>query len=260
VVKLSILKRIVEAKSAGLEDRKRLLPLSAIEEMIERRTKSYDFAGAIGDRPVQIIAEVKKSSPSGGLLCSDFAPANIARRYAASGAAAVSILTEEKYFGGKIEDMVSIRSEVDIPLLRKDFVWDRYQVYESAAYGADAVLLIVALLRQHQLNELMSLSHHLGMDCLVEAHNENEVEMALSADAGIIGINNRDLDSFRVDIDTTRRLRDMIPDGKIVVSESGIRRRADMEQLKKWGVHAVLVGEALVASESIEEKMREIMI
>ena len=260
MVKLSILKRIVEAKNARLEDRRRLLPLAAIEKMIERRAKSYDFAGAIGDRPVQIIAEVKKSSPSRGILCSDFVPANIARRYAASGAAAVSILTEEKYFGGRIEDMISVRSELEIPLLRKDFVWDRYQVYESAAYGADAVLLIVALLRQQQLSELIALSHHLGMACLVEAHNENEVEMALNADAGIIGINNRDLDSFRVDIDTTRRLRDLIPDGKIVVSESGIRTRADMKQLKNWGVHAVLIGEALVVAESVENKMREIMI
>ncbi len=257
---MSILRKIVEAKSARLEERKRLLPLAVVEKMITRRAKSYDFAGAIGHRPVRIIAEIKKSSPSRGLLCNEFVPASIARRYARSGAAAVSILTEEDYFGGRIEDIVSARSEVEIPLLRKDFIWDRYQVYESAAFGADALLLIVALLSQQQLKELITLSQHLEMDCLVETHDENEVEMALNADAGIIGINNRDLGTFRVDINTTRRLRATIPDGKIVVSESGIRTRADVEQLKIWGVHAVLVGEALVVAESIEEKMREIII
>ena len=260
VVDLNILKRIVEAKSARLEDRKRLLPLEAIEEMIERRAKSYDFAGAIGNKPVRIIAEVKKSSPSAGLLCSDFVPAHLARKYAETGAAAVSILTEEDYFGGRIGDMVSVRSELEIPLLRKDFIWDRYQVYESAAFGADALLLIAALLSQQRMNELMDLSHNLGMDCLVETHNEKELEMALKADAYIIGINNRDLDSFRVDFDTTRRLRTMIPDGKIVVSESGIRTRADVQQLKTLGVHAVLVGEVLVTTKSVEEKMRELIV
>jgi indole-3-glycerol phosphate synthase len=160
---------------------------------------------------------------------------------------------------GSIEHLAAIREVVELPLLRKDFVFDPYQVYESRAYGADALLLIAAILSQEQLKELVSLSHSLGLKCLVEVHNEGEVEKAVLSEAEIIGINNRDLNTFTVDIDTTHRLRPLIPQKRIVVSESGIKSRKDIEKLGKWGVDAILVGEALVAAGDVLAKMKELL-
>jgi indole-3-glycerol phosphate synthase len=182
----------------------------------------------------------------------------LARTYADNGAAAISVLTESKYFQGSIEHLAEVREKVNIPLLRKDFIFDAYQVYESCAYGADALLLIVAILGQEQLDELSTLSHELGLDCLVEVHNESEVEKALRSGARIIGINNRDLKTFQVDIGTTERVRPLIPEDRIVVSESGINSRQDIDYLKSWGIDAALVGEALLTSDDIAVKMREL--
>ena len=170
------------------------------------------------------------------------------------------MLTEANYFEGSIDHLAAIREEIELPLLRKDFIFDQYQVYESAAYAADALLLIAAILSQEQLEELLALSHSLGLVCLVEVHNENEIEKAFLSDAEIIGINNRDLNTFTTDINTTRRLRPLIPEGLIVVSESGINNRSDIKKLKKWGVNAMLVGEALVTAGNIPAKMEELML
>ena len=236
------------------------MPVSTLKERIDRQKAPLDFALALSGDSTRLIAEIKRASPSRGVLCPNFNPVALAKTYAQGGAAAISVLTEANYFDGSIEHLAAIREEVGLPLLRKDFIFDRYQIYESGAYGADALLLIVAILSQEQLEELLSLSHRLGLSCLVEVHNEDEVERALLSGAKIIGINNRDLNTFTVDINITHRLRHLIPQERIVVSESGIRSRGDIEKLKGWGVNAVLVGETLVTAGDIPTKMRELIL
>lgn len=254
-----MLEKIVADKKEELKGRKKAVPVSELKAQIAQRARTLDFTAALKRDDVSLIAEVKKASPSRGVLCPDFDPVLLARTYADNGAAAISVLTESKYFQGNLDHLAEIRKKVEIPLLRKDFIFDPYQVYESLAYGADALLLIVAILKQKQLEELLTLSHELGLSCLVEVHNEGEVEKALRSGAQIIGINNRDLKTLSVDIGTTQRLRSMIPEGKIVVSESGISSRNDIDSLKKWGVNAALVGEALLTADDIAVKMRELM-
>ncbi len=253
------LDKIVTEKRQEVEQKKRSLPVSALKEQISRRKPPLDFASALRGDSLRLIAEVKKASPSRGVLCPDLNPVELAKTYARNGAAAISVLTEVNHFQGSLEYLAAIRKEVSIPILRKDFIFDEYQVYESAACGADALLLIAAILSREQLEELLALSHSLGLGCLVEAHNDNEVEKALLADAELIGINNRNLNTFNVDISTTRRLRPLIPEGHIVVSESGINSRDDIKKIKEWGVNAVLIGEALVTAGDIPAKMKELM-
>ena len=254
-----MLDKIVTQKREEVEQRKKAVPIACLQERIARQKPSLDFALALKSDHIRIIAEVKQSSPSRGMLRPDFDPIELAQIYAEGGAAAISVLTETNYFMGSIEHLAAIKEVVQLPLLRKDFIFDTYQVYESRAYGANALLLIAAILSQRQLKELVSLSHSLGLRCLVEVHNEGEVERAVLSEAEIIGINNRDLNTFAVDINTTRRLRPLIPKEKIVVSESGIRSRSDMEKLRKWRVDAVLVGEALVTAGDAMAKMRELL-
>jgi indole-3-glycerol phosphate synthase len=184
----------------------------------------------------------------------------LARTYATNGATAVSVLTEESYFGGSPEQLAEIKTAVDsVPVLRKDFIFEPYQIYESRANGADALLLITSMLSGSQLEELLSLSRSLGMRCLVEVHDEEELERALGCGAGIIGINNRDLRTFKIDLEVTGRLRPLIPRDRIVVSESGIQSGDDMQRLRDWGVDAVLVGETLVTAPDVAAKMRELL-
>jgi len=255
-----MLEKIVALKKEKVEQRKKVLPLSCLKERIARQRPPLDFASAlVGDR-IRLIAEVKQASPSRGVLNPNLNPTKLAKTYAEGGAAAISVLTEENYFKGSIDYLAAIREVVRLPLLRKDFIFDPYQVYESRAYGADALLLIAAILSRPQLEELLSLSHSLGLRCLVEVHKENEVERAVRSKARIIGINNRDLDTFNIDINTTRRLRPLIPKEKIVVSESGVKSRKDIEKLRKWGVNAILVGEALVTAGDVLTKMRELLL
>jgi indole-3-glycerol phosphate synthase len=255
-----MLNKIIAKKREEIEQRKKDLPISILKERIAQRKPALDFALALVGDKTRLIAEVKRASPSRGILRPDFNPMELAKTYAQGGAAAISVLTEANYFQGSIEHLAAIKAEVTLPLLRKDFVFEQYQLYESRAYGADALLLIVAILSQQQLEELLLLSHSLGLKCLVEVHNEAEVERALLGGAEIIGINNRDLTTFQVDINTTRRLLPLIPKGRIVVSESGISRREDIEKLKEWGVNAVLVGEALVTANDIPTKMKELIL
>jgi len=257
---IEILNKIVTEKKQEVEQKKRSLPVSALKERIARRKETLDFASALSGDSLRLIAEVKRASPSRGVLCPDFNPVALARTYAQGGAAAISVLTETNHFQGSLEHLAAIREEVNIPLLRKDFIFDPYQVYESAACGADALLLIASILSREQLEELLAQSRSLGLRCLVEVHNENEVEKALLAGAEIIGINNRDLNTFTVDINTTHRLRPLIPEGRIVVSESGIKNRDDIIKLSEWGVNAMLVGEALVTASNIPAKMEELIL
>ncbi len=254
-----MLEKIVADKKEELKQRKKAVSASEMEARIAWSAGTLDFASALKGDGVRLIAEVKKASPSRGILCPEFDPVALARTYANNGAAAISVLTEEKYFGGHLNHLSEIRNKVEIPLLRKDFIFDPYQVYESRACGADALLLIAAILEPEPLAELLSLSRELGLSCLVEVHNENELEMALHSGAQIIGINNRDLKTFSVDIGTTQRLRPLVPKDKTVVSESGISRRQDMEYLKELGVDAALVGEALLTAGDIAAKMRELL-
>lgn len=255
-----ILNKIIAQKRGEVEQRQKNVPVSYLEERIAHQKAPLDLALALGGDHLGLIAEAKRASPSRGVLCPDLNPVELAKTYAQGGATAISVLTEANYFEGSIDYLVAIREEVQLPLLRKDFIFDPYQVYESRAYGADALLLIVAILSQEQLEELMSLSHSLGLECLVEVHSEGEVERALFSQAKVIGINNRDLNTFTVDIYTTRRLLPLIPRERIVVSESGIRSRSDVEKLKGWGVNAVLVGETLVTASDVRAKLRELII
>ena len=270
-----ILDDIVKAKTEELAERKQTVPLTTLQERIRVQFfEEPDFTAALKGDGVRLIAEVKKASPSRGVICPNFDPIELARTYAHSGASAISVLTEERYFGGSLEHLSAISQEMErlraggaeidrkeriIPVLRKDFIFDPYQVYESKAYGAAALLLIVAILSDNQLTELLTLSHELGMKCLVEVHNEAEMERAVMSGAQIIGINNRDLKTFAIDLETTRRLRPLIPQDRIVVSESGIKDRGDVQKLQQWGVDAMLVGEALVAAGDVAEKVRELL-
>ena len=255
------LDRIVTNIPRELENKKSVLPLDEVQRVALEQPPPLDFASALrGDR-IRLIAEVKKASPSRGIICPNFNPVAIAQTYAGNGAAAISVLTEGNYFQGSLNHMRDIRKALksEIPILRKDFICDPYHIYESRACGADSLLLIVAILTPERLEELLQLSHQLGMCCLVEAHNKDELEIAISSGARVIGINNRDLNTFDVDLATTERLRPLIPRDRITVSESGIKDRGDMEKLREWGVDAVLIGETLVSAPDIAARMKELL-
>jgi len=254
-----MLDKIIAQKKEEVEQRKKVATITYLQERIAQQKPPLDLAPALKGDHIRLIAEVKQASPSKGMLSPNLNPTELARTYAEGGAAAISVLTEANYFMGSIEYLAAIKEMVVLPLLRKDFIFDPYQLYESRAYGADALLLIVAILSQEQLKEFISLSHSLGLRCLVEVHNEAEVERAVLSKVEIIGINNRDLNTFTVDITTTRRLRPLISEERIVVSESGIKSKRDIEKLGKWGVDAVLVGEALVTAGDILAKMKELL-
>jgi len=257
-----ILDRIVADSQRELAETRRSLPLAELKELARVQPPPLDLALALRGDGIRLIAEIKKASPSRGVIRADFDPVAIARIYAANGAAVISVLTESKYFQGSLSHLKDIRDGLGnrrLPLLRKDFIFDPYQVYQSRAYGADSLLLIVAILTSEKLGELLELSHELGMSCLVEVHNEAELETALKSQAKIIGINNRDLKTFTVDLTVTERICPLIPRDRIVVSESGIKDRSDIEKMKGWGVDAVLVGESLMSAVDIAARMRELL-
>jgi indole-3-glycerol phosphate synthase len=257
-----MLSQIISNSLQELEYRKRNLPLAELKKMVLERPLPIDLASALRGKGVKLVAEVKKASPSRGVIRSDFDPVKIAQIYADNGAAAISVLTETKYFQGSIEHLRDIKKTLGakrLPLLRKDFLLDSYQVYQSRAYGADGVLLIVAILTPDKLQELLGISRELNMSCLVEVHNEAEVEIALENEAKIIGINNRDLNTYKVDFATSERLRPLIPPDRIVVSESGIKDRSDIEKCRHLGIDAVLVGESLMSAPDIVARMKELL-
>lgn len=256
------LEEIVHRSQEELKARKKRLPLADVRRLAKAQPPPLDLAKALRGDSVRLIAEVKKASPSRGVIREDFNPVAIAGTYTAGGAAAISVLTEEHYFQGSLVYLKDIRNALGVnrpPLLRKDFIFDPYQVYESLAYGADSLLLIAAILTPEMLVALCALSHELGLSCLVEVHNESDLETALESGAGIIGINNRDLNTFTVDLATTGRLRPLIPADRIVISESGIGNRDDIDNLSRLGVDAVLIGEALMAAPDIAAKMKELL-
>ena len=256
----NILDEIVAAKTQELAQQKLAVSLDDLKTSIAVQPKALSLAAALGAGGVQLIAEVKKASPSRGLLRPDFDPVELADIYSSNGAAAISVLTDPR-FQGELEHIVQIKrsgASRTAPVLRKDFIFDPYQVYEARFAGADAILLIGAILSPSQIKEYLAIASELGMDCLVEVHNEQEMEIATDAGAEIIGINNRDLRTFKTDLGITERLAPLVPEGKIVVSESGIHQPAHLTQLAGCGVDAVLVGEALVTSNDVAGKVREL--
>ncbi|MDQ6883115.1 MAG: indole-3-glycerol phosphate synthase TrpC [Candidatus Dormibacteraeota bacterium] len=253
-----ILDRIVEARRAAVAAMKASGVTAALTEQAGTAPPPRDFRAAITTAGVALIAECKQRSPSGGLLQADYDPVRLARRYAGGGAAAISVLTEPAFFGGSPAHLSAVRAAVDLPVLCKDFIIDPIQLVLARAAGADAVLLIVALLDDAQLDALHGEAVALGMQALVEVHSAPEVPRALAVRPAMIGINNRDLTRMKTDRDTTGRLRPLIPAGRAVVSESGIERREDILALGRIGVDAVLVGEALLRAGDVEAKLREL--
>ncbi len=255
-----MLEEIIEHKRVEVEARKKKVGLADLKSKLADAPQIRSFKEAISKptNNINLIAEIKRASPSAGLIRKDFHPVEIAKIYQEAGAAAISILTDEKFFEGNLNFLPQVKREVSLPLLRKDFIIDEYQIYESRIYGADALLLIAGTLSEAQMTEFLSLSHDLEMDCLVEVYNEEELKKVLETPAEIIGINNRDLSTFQVDLSTTRRLRKLIPDSKIVVAESGIRSREDVQLLAEEKVDAILVGESLLRSKDIRGKIEEL--
>ncbi len=258
-MKLSgILKEIVESKRRELRFAKADRPVELLQAKAAELTPARDFAEALRGTEVALIAEIKRASPSEGefpLLWFD--PRHIAQDYVAGGAAAISVLTEENYFQGAPNFIARARGRIPLPILRKDFILEDYQIYESRALEADAVLLIVAVLGSEILKHLHELTTQLGMTALVEVHNEEEMEQALTAGAQVIGINNRDLATMEVDLATTEKLAPLAPEDVLLVSESGISCRSDVERVAGVGVDAVLVGTALMKSGEFDLAARE---
>lgn len=252
-----ILDEIAAHKRDEVAARRREVSLHELQERAAAQPPPRPFGHALKGGDVRVIAEVKRRSPSKGELAPDLDPARTAGTYADFGAAAISVLTDGKYFGGSLEDLAAVRREVDLPVLRKEFILGEYQVFEARAWGADAVLLIARLLDDDDLSDLLGYAGELGMEALVEVHDEREMERALRYGAPVIGINNRDLGTFTTDLETTRRLAPLVPDTHVLVSESGIHSRAQVEELGRLGVNAVLVGESLAKDPA--GKLRELV-
>lgn len=254
-----ILDDIIAHKRSEVSEAKAHIPLEKLRKNIAPH-KPETFAKAISvTGRTCLIAEVKKASPSRGLLRADFNPSELARIYTENGASAISVLTDARYFQGSISHLKQAKTAAHLPVLRKDFVIDEYQLWESAAIGADAVLLIVAALSEIQLREYVRVASEVGLDVLVEIHDERQLDIALEAGARIIGINNRDLRTFRTDLRVTLQLAPEVPRGNIIVSESGIHTRDDVRKVAEAGVNAILVGEALVTSADISKMIQELI-
>lgn len=261
---MSILDEIFAYKHRVVTTAKHRVSVSDLEAAIRDVPAPLDFSealrGCLGFGP-QLIAEVKYRSPSKGILCPDFDPPGLARTYAENGAAAISVLTDEKYFGGSLEYLRRIAAlELGIPLLRKDFIFDNYQLLEARAAGASAVLLIVAMLDPVQLNDLLAAAHELGLEALVETHTRQEVDQALKVGAHVIGVNNRDLHTFNVSLETSLKLRSLIPSNVVMVAESGIHTTDDVARLAAAGIDAMLIGEGLVTAPDVGAKVREFVV
>jgi indole-3-glycerol phosphate synthase len=255
---LNVLDRIVEATRDDVERRRELVPLSQLETALRERPEGRPFQEALTRPGISLIAEHKRRSPSAGVIREGSSVEEVVSAYERGGAAAVSVLTEPSHFGGSLEDLRAARAATELPVLRKDFIVDSYQVFESAAAGADAILLIVAALEPDALLELYGDARALDLDVLVEVHDEEELEVALDVEAEVIGINNRDLGDFTVDIERTYELLSDVPAGKTVVSESGYSTREQLDDLDRVGVDAVLIGEALMRAPDIEAACLEL--
>jgi indole-3-glycerol phosphate synthase len=245
----------------------RLIAAGDLRDAMLERDERRDLLAALRRAPpgeVALIAEVKKASPSAGVLCADFDPVRIAREYEAAGASCLSVLTDEKFFQGSLDYLRQIRAAVKLPLLRKDFIIDERQILEAIEWGADAILLIVAILEDAQLRDFQALAEAAGLAALVEVHDETEMDRALAAGARLVGVNNRDLTTFKVDLATTERLAPKLfaargAGERLLVTESGIHTRADVTRLTSCGARAILVGESLIRDGDIRAKARELL-
>jgi indole-3-glycerol phosphate synthase len=255
---VTVLDRIVESTRQDVAQRRREVPLAQLERAIEKRGEDRPFSEALIRPGLSLIAEYKRASPSSGVIREGDGVGEVVAAYERAGAAALSVLTERHHFAGTLEDLREARAASTLPILRKDFVIDPYQVYESAAVGADALLLIVAALEPHQLERLYGEARALDLDVLVEVHDERELDRALEIDADVVGINNRNLADLNIDLQTTLELLAHVPAGKTVVSESGYSSREQLEELDEVGVDAVLVGETLMRAEDVEAACREL--
>jgi indole-3-glycerol phosphate synthase len=253
---MGMIEELVGSALAGAERRRAEVPLEDLERQLAERPEQRPFGEALVRPGLSVVAEFKRRSPSAGEIRAGATPAEIARDYDEAGAAALSILTDEPHFGGSLIDLREARASCELPVLQKDFTVDSYQLYEAAAAGADAILLIVAALEEDDLAALLQEAGELDLDALVEVHDEKELETALEVEADVLGINNRDLDDFSVDIERTYDLLSDVPAGKTVVSESGFSTREQLDQLERVGVDAVLIGEALMRAADIEAATR----
>lgn len=253
------LEEIVAARRLRVEAAKTVVPLERLQQAAQAHAERRDFAAALSGGGLRVIAELKRASPSRGLLRQDYRVREIAQGYEAAGAAALSVLAEEQYFQGSLDDLLQARASVRLPVLRKDFNLEAYQVYESVAAGADALLLIVAALSDKDLRDLIALCVRLQIAALVEAHTEGELDRALAAGARIVGINNRDLETFEVNLETSLRLRRKIPSTCLAVSESGIQTTADLRKLSEAGFDAVLIGERFMTAPDPGRELAEML-
>jgi indole-3-glycerol phosphate synthase len=254
-----ILDDICTHKREEVDRRKREAPLGQLEETIAQVRPPRKFRRALRREHISLIAEIKRASPSKGLLMPDFDPVALANLYETTGASAISVLTDEPFFQGSLNELTGVHQNVAIPCLRKDFIIDDYQIYEARAAQADAVLLIVRILSDEQLRDYLHVASGLRMDALVETHTAEEIDRAVSAGAHIIGINNRNLSTFEVDVKTTMELKKRVSGGHVLVSESGIHTRDHVRMLEDGGIDAILVGEALVTSRDIRAKIGELL-
>jgi indole-3-glycerol phosphate synthase len=255
---MSVLERIVEDTRGEVKRRRKQTPLSELEALLVHRPSesTRPFSEALTGPGVSVIAEHKRRSPSAGMIRDGATVSEVVRAYERGGAAALSILTEPFHFAGSLDDLREARAATSLPVLRKDFIVDPYQLYEAAAAGADAILLIVAALDLSDLDSLLREASALDLDALVEVHDERELEQALEVEADVLGLNNRDLADFSVDIERTYELLSDVPAGKTVVSESGFSSRDELDELERVGVDAVLIGETLMRAEDIEAATR----
>jgi indole-3-glycerol phosphate synthase len=242
----TVLDRILDARRAAVDHRKRVLPETALKYGVKAASPVRDFSGVLSRQGLNVIAELKPASPSRGVIRDPFDAVALARTLSAAGAAALSVLTEPEFFGGSLKNMRDARKEIAAPVLRKDFIFDSWQVWESRANDADSFLLIVAALEQGSLVELMALGRQLGMEPLVEVHTRFELDRALAAEARVIGVNNRDLRTLEVRLETALELIELIPDDRVAVAESGLSTHGDLLRLREAGFDAFLIGEHLM--------------
>jgi indole-3-glycerol phosphate synthase len=253
----TILERIVNFKKVEIEKRKNFTPLKSFIDKIPKERRN--FKSALKKSEISIIAEIKRHSPSRGLLREDFDYRDISKEYEKNGASAISVLTDSKFFWGRNAYLVDIKEEVNLPILRKDFIIDEYQIYESAYIGSDAILLIAKILELAQLEKFINLAHQLKMNCLLEVDSKKDLQKALSTSAEIIGINNRNLETFQTSINTSVDLKKFIPEKYVTVSESGVKNRTHINILENAGFDSVLIGETLMKERNIGNKLKELL-
>ncbi len=253
-----MIEQLISVAREGVEERRGQVPQADLESRLSARGEDRPFNEALVRPGLSLISEFKRRSPSAGEISASAVVADQVGAYERGGAAALSVLTDERHFGGSLEDLRAARAACDLPILRKDFIVDPYQLYEAAVHGADAVLLIVRALDDRELRAMYEEARGLDLDCLVEVHEAEELQRALELDADVIGINNRNLDTGAVDVATTYELMPDVPAGKTAVAESGISSRAELEELERVGVDAVLIGGALMSAADPEAKTREL--